>query len=89
MGCKEIKGNVRTKAIERVDRETLHSEVMNNVGTGANLFTDEWRAYRGLDEQYIHEVINPSIECVRGNVHTNGIKNFWSLLKRTICGTYV
>jgi transposase-like protein len=69
--------------------ETLHAEVKEKVETGANLFSDEWRSYRGLDESYIHEVINHSIEYVRGHIHTNGIENFWSLLKRTIRGTYV
>ncbi len=89
MGLLERKGRVLAKVIERTDRKTLHNEVKSNVETGSNLFTDEWRSYRGLDEQYIHEVINHSIEYVRGNVHTNGIENFWSLLKRTIKGTYV
>jgi len=85
----ERKGRVLAKVIERTDRETLHKEVKEKVETGSNLFTDEWLSYRGLDEDYIHEVINHSIEYVRGNVHTNGIENFWSLLKRTIRGTYV
>ncbi len=89
MGLLERKGNVRAKVIERVDRETLHSEVKEQVEEGSNLFTDEWRSYQGLDEAYVHEVINHSIEYVRDNVHTNGIENFWSLLKRTIGGTYV
>ena len=89
MGMLERKGNVRAKVIEKVDRETLHGEVKDNVETGANLFTDEWRSYNGLDSDYVHEVINHSVEYVRGNVHTNGIENFWTLLKRSIKGTYV
>lgn len=89
MGMLERKGNVRAKVIESVDRETLHSEIKEQVAEGSNLFTDEWRSYQGLDEAYVHEVINHSIEYVRDNVHTNGIENFWSLLKRTISGTYV
>ncbi|HEX8607066.1 MAG TPA: IS1595 family transposase [Pedobacter sp.] len=89
MGMLERKGNVRAKVIESVDRETLHSEIKEQVEEGSNLFTDEWRAYQGLDEAYVHDVINHSIEYVRDNVHTNGIENFWSLLKRTISGTYV
>ncbi|MBA3335515.1 MAG: IS1595 family transposase [Acidobacteria bacterium] len=89
MGLLERKGRVLAKVIERTDRETLHAEVKSNVESGANLFTDEWRSYRGLDEQYIHEVINHSTEYVRGHIHTNGIENFWALLKRTIKGTYV
>jgi transposase-like protein len=89
MGLLERKGRVLAKVIERTDRETLHNEVKNNVESGSNLFTDEWRSYRGLDEQYVHEVINHGVEYVRGHIHTNGIENFWSLLKRTIKGTYV
>jgi len=89
MGLLERKGRVLAKVIERTDRETLYAEVKSNVEKDSNLFTDEWRSYRGLDENYIHEVINHGIEYVKGNVHTNGIENFWSLLKRTIKGTYV
>jgi transposase-like protein len=89
MGLLERKGRVLAKVIERTDRETLHAEVKNNVESGANLFTDEWRSYRGLDADYIHEVINHGVEYVREHIHTNGIENFWALLKRTIKGTYV
>jgi len=88
-GALERKGRVLAKVIERTDRETLHTEVKNTVEKGANLFSDEWLSYRGLDENYIHAVINHSIEYVKGNVHTNGIENFWALLKRTLKGTYV
>lgn len=89
MGLLERKGRVLAKVIERTDRETLHNEVKANVEKDSNLFTDEWRSYRGLDADYVHQVINHGIEYVRGNIHTNGIENFWSLLKRTIRGTYV
>ena len=88
-GALERKGRVLAKVIENTNRETLHTEVKEKVETGSNLFTDEWLAYRGLDENYIHEVINHGIEYVKGNVHTNGIENFWALLKRTLKGTYV
>ncbi len=88
-GALERKGRVLAKVIESTNRETLHAEVKEKVETGANLFTDEWLSYRGLDSEYIHEVINHSIEYVKGNIHTNGIENFWALLKRTLKGTYV
>ncbi len=88
-GVLERKGRVLAKVIEKTDKETLHNQVKEQVEQGSNLFTDEWLSYRGLDENYIHEVINHSIEYVRDNVHTNGIENFWSLLKRTLKGTYV
>jgi transposase-like protein len=89
MGLLERKGRVLAKVIERTDRETLHAEVKANVEKDSNLFTDEWRSYRGLDADYLHQVINHGVEYVRGHIHTNGIENFWSLLKRTIRGTYV
>jgi transposase-like protein len=89
MGLLERKGRVRAKVIAKTDKATLHNEVKENVEQGSNLFTDEWRSYQGLNADYVHEVINHSIEYVKGNVHTNGIENFWSLLKRTIKGTYV
>lgn len=88
-GALERKGRVLVKVIQSTDRKTLHSEVKEKVETGSNLFTDEWLSYRGLDSDYIHQVINHGIEYVKDNVHTNGIENFWSLLKRTIKGTYV
>jgi transposase-like protein len=88
-GALERKGRVLAKVIESTDRKTLHSEVKNSVEKDSNLFTDEWLSYRGLDAEYIHQVINHSIEYVKDNVHTNGIENFWALLKRTLKGTYV
>ncbi len=51
--------------------------------------TDDHGGYRKMSEAYRHEIINHAVEYVRGNVHTNSIENFWSLLKRTIKGTYV
>jgi transposase-like protein len=88
-GALERKGRVLAKVINSTNRETLHAEVKNHVEKNSNLFTDEWLSYRGLDAEYIHEVINHSVEYVKDNVHTNGIENFWALLKRTLKGTYV
>lgn len=90
LGILQRQGNVKAKVIADTTKKTLHKEVLENVESGSNLFTDEWRSYRGLDAEYIHEVINHSIsQYVLGNVHTNSIENFWTLLKRTIKGTYV
>jgi transposase-like protein len=89
MGLLERHGEVFCKVIPNTDRETLHREVRRNVEQGAELMTDAWKAYRGLDSEYIHDFINHSEAYVRGRVHTNGIENFWSLLKRSIKGTYV
>jgi transposase-like protein len=89
MGLLARHGEVRTKVIEHADKDTLHGEVKCHVEKGSNLFTDDWKGYSGLNAEYIHEVINHAEEYVRGNVHTNSIGNFWSLLKRSIKGTYV
>lgn len=56
---------------------------------GATIYTDALKSYLGLSDIYTHEMIDHAIEFVRGKVHTNNIENFWSLLKRTIKGTYV
>jgi len=83
------KSKVRAEHIPDVTAKTLHEQVHDTVETGARLYTDQWVGYRGLAADYDHEVINHTISYVEGHVHTNGIENFWSLLKRTIKGTYV
>jgi hypothetical protein len=60
-----------------------------NVEKGSHVFTDELRAYFGLSAEYVHDVINHTEAYVQGNVHVNGLENFWSLLKRGLNGTYV
>src|SRR5207302_4986652 len=90
MGLLERGGKVKAKHLPNVKRETLHNEVRQNVEPGSHVFTDQWTGYIGLRRGgYIHKVINHVRAYVRGNVHTNGIENFWSLLKRCIKGTYV
>jgi transposase-like protein len=51
--------------------------------------TDALKSYDGLDSEYAHKVIDHAEAYVDGNVHTNRLENFWSLLKRSIKGTYV
>jgi transposase-like protein len=89
IGMMERGGMVRAQIIPERDKTILHAQILANVEEGSELFTDEWGPYSGLTEKYIHEVINHAEEYVRGNVHTNGIENFWSLLKRGLHGTYV
>jgi len=55
---------------------------------GSAIFTDSLKSYEGLDE-FQHEVVDHAVEYVRGEVHTNWLENFWSLLKRSLKGTYV
>jgi transposase-like protein len=89
MGMLERGGKVRAAVIDSRDKATLHAHVNEHVAAGSNVFTDELISYWGLDEAYVHEIINHAEEYVRGNVHTNGMENFWSLLKRGLNGTYV
>lgn len=70
-------------------RATLHAEVKAAVEKGTTIYTDSHGGYGGLAEEYLHEVVNHALEYVRDKVHTNGMENFWSLLKRSIKGTYV
>jgi len=80
---------VRAKVIPYVKRSILQKAILDNVTPFAKVYTDEAVAYDGLSRNYVHEVINHSQEYVRGQVHTQGIENFWALLKRTLRGTYV
>jgi transposase-like protein len=82
-------GKVRLKHVPNVQRATLQGEIRKHVQPGSEIFTDEWLGYRGLDAEYIHNVINHAETYVRGNVHTNRVENFWSLLKRGLKGTYI
>jgi transposase-like protein len=89
MGLLERKGTVRAKVIKNTTKRTLHSEVKGNVESGAEVFTDAFPSYNGLESEFNHQVIDHAEKYVDGHIHTNGIENFWSLLKRTIKGTYV
>jgi transposase-like protein len=80
---------VRAKVVPDVKRETLQLEILNRVEFGTKLYSDDAIAYNELATLYAHEVVNHTEEYVRGRVHTNGLENFWSLLKRGLRGTYV
>lgn len=67
----------------------LQTEVRRHVKSGATVITDELKSYQGLDQSYQHKVINHADRYVDGYIHTNGLENFWSLLKRGLSGTYV
>jgi hypothetical protein len=89
MGMLERGGEVRASVIPNPQVATIHREVRAHVEHGSELMSDAYTAYLGLDAEYIHQFVNHTNEYVRGRVHTNGIENFWSLLKRTLKGTYV
>jgi transposase-like protein len=82
-------GKVRVKHVADRKRGTLQKEVRANVELGSRVFTDELASYTGLEKDYVHQFVNHAERYVEGNVHTNGIENFWSLLKRGLKGTYI
>ena len=81
---------VRAKVVPNVKRDVLQAEILRQVEKKSTVYTDGWLGYDGLAAQeYIHKTVNRIDEYVRDEVHTQGIENFWSLLKRGLKGTYV
>jgi transposase-like protein len=81
---------VRAQVIPNVKREALLDAILNNIEKGGKIYSDALPAYKSLPAmEFVHETVNHMTEYVRGEVHTNGIENFWSLLKRGLKGTYV
>jgi transposase-like protein len=89
MGLLERGGEVRTMVVANRKRSALQAEVRKHVEAGAALYTDALPSYSGLAQEYAHAVVDHAVAYVDGRVHTNGLENFWSLLKRGISGTYV
>ena len=87
VGMVERGGRVRAQVTVDRSQSTLHPLIAANVAKDATLVTDEWGGYTGAAVD--HEVVNHAIEYVSGHIHTNSIENFWSLLRRTLGGTYV
>lgn len=88
-GLLESDGKVVTRVIEDREKGTLHRMVKDHVEPGSRVTTDDYLGYWGLYENYIHQIVDHMETYVDGKVHTNGIENFWSLLKRGLKGTYV
>ena len=88
LGIMERGGKVVTKVIDNTKKKTLQKEVREHALAGSALFTDSLKSYEGLDE-FQHEVVDHALAYVDGEIHTNGLENFWSLLKRGLKGTYV
>jgi transposase-like protein len=82
-------GEVRAEVVPNRRKHTLETIVRNHVASNSVVYTDALPSYEDLDNEYIHEMVDHAVEYVRGRVHTNGLENFWSLLKRGIKGTYV
>ena len=89
MGMLQRGGTVRTAVIEDRTKKVMQPIVRENIEHGCEVFSDEWASNWRMDEEFTHSVINHLEAYVDGNIHTNGMENFWSLLKRTLHGTYV
>lgn len=81
---------VRAKVIPNVKADILHQEIRDTVEPETTVYTDGHRGYdKLLLSGYLHQTVNHTSEYVRGAVHTQGIENFWALLKRSLNGTYI
>jgi transposase-like protein len=81
---------VRATVVPNVKRETLQQRILNEVESGSRVYTDQAVSYEmALAKDFVHEMVNHVEGYVNGRVHTNGLENFWSLLKRSLNGTYV
>jgi transposase-like protein len=89
MGILERGGKIRTTVVPNRKKHELQSQVRKHVEAGAALYSDALLSYEGLATDYAHKVVDHAVQYVDGRIHTNGLENFWSLLKRGISGTYV
>lgn len=81
---------VRAQVLPMVRRDVLMNAILDNVEKKTRMHTDGMQEYKSLpDHGFVHEFVDHVNVYVRGDVHTNGIENFWSLLRRTLRGTYV
>lgn len=88
-GTEEKASQVRAEVIDAADSETLRHRLAVNVQRDSTVYSDALPAYEQLAMRYVHEAIDHARRYVKGLVHINGLENFWSLLKRSIRGTYV
>lgn len=80
---------VKLKVLKTTRNHEVQGNVREYVLKGSELHTDALRSYIGMNQDYVHQVIDHAICYAKGHVHTNGLENFWCLLKRSIKGTYV
>jgi transposase-like protein len=88
-GMVERDGRVVTDHVSARTKKQLQPIIKERIEAAAAIFSDALKSYDGLENEYQHAVIDYAVEYVNGNVHTNTIENFWSLLKRGLHGTYI
>jgi transposase-like protein len=89
MGILERNGEVRAMMVPNRRRKLLHDKIDQHVAPGSSLYTDNFMSYAMLPPHFNHKVIDHAERYVDGQVHTNGLENFWSLVKRGLKGTYI
>jgi len=89
LGILEREGRVRAAVIPDRTKPVIQEHIRGNVEKGSNVYSDEFGHTWKMDDEYTHGIVNHLEAYVEGNVHTNGLENFWSLLKRGLSGTYV
>lgn len=88
-GILERGGHIRAHVIDNSQRQNVVPAIHKNVEAGSSVYTDQLKSYFQLQGNYAHGVINHAESYVNGQIHTNGLENFWALLKRGLGGTYV
>ena len=89
LGMLEREGKVRATVIPDRSKSVMQENVKPHVESGSQIYSDDAGYYWRMDGEYAHEIVNHAEAYVVGNVHTNGLENFWSLLKRGLGGTYI
>lgn len=89
MGMLERGGKVRATVVSNRKKKALQAEVRKHIEAGSALYSDALKSYDRLAGDYAHQVIDHAVQYADGQIHTNGMENFWSLLKRSLSGTYV
>jgi transposase-like protein len=89
VGAIQRGGEVRAAVVPNRKRPTLDRYVESNVQRGAKVYTDTLASYGALGSRFDHATVDHAEQYVDGQVHTNAMENFWSLVKRGLHGTYV
>ena len=89
IGALERGGQIKARVIGDRKYPAVHGAVRDFVEAGSAIMTDEFTGYYGLEGEYQRQFVNHLEKYVDGQVHVQGVENFWSLLKRGLGGTYV
>jgi transposase-like protein len=89
LGILERGGRVKAMVVQNHKRRVLQGQIRKHVAAGSNVYTDNLHSYWGLSADYFHGIVDHLTKYVSGSIHTSGLENFWSLLKRALKGTYI